>query len=46
MKAIAITSTTPKEKFTEADAIVSSIKQLSQDLINALETNIEITKEE
>lgn len=46
MKAIALTTTTSREKFVDADAIISSIKQLNPDLINALETKVQITKEE
>lgn len=46
MKAIALTTTTAREKFVDADAIISSIKQINPDLINALETKVEITKEE
>ncbi|MFW6449550.1 MAG: HAD family hydrolase [Nanoarchaeota archaeon] len=46
MKAIALTTTTSKDKFTEADAIIPSIKNLNSDLIHALESKIEITKEE
>ncbi|MGM5482412.1 MAG: HAD family hydrolase [Nanobdellota archaeon] len=46
MKAVAITNTTSKDKFVQADAIISSMKQLNQDLLEALEARVEITKEE